>query len=206
MQPPLRGVIFDLDGTLVDSGLDFDAMRREMGIEPGHTILEALAEISEPRLSHCLAIVDRHERAGAQRATLFDGARELLAAIEALGLPWGILTRNSRQVTRLTLSRLDIDSQHVIAREDAAAKPDSAGVWALCAKWRLSPPQVVVIGDYKYDLLAARGAGARGVLFTQGRPLEDFPFADLADFVVHSLAEAQLLIARLVAPVDPSSH
>jgi phosphoglycolate phosphatase-like HAD superfamily hydrolase len=64
----------------------------------------------------------------------------------------------------------------------------------------------VVIGDYKYDLQAARGAGARGVLFTQGRPLEDFPFAELADFIVHSLAEAQFLISRLVAPVDPSSH
>lgn len=47
MMPMPRGVIFDLDGTLVDSGLDFDSMRREMGLDPGTPILESLATLPE---------------------------------------------------------------------------------------------------------------------------------------------------------------
>ncbi len=43
----VRGVIFDLDGTLVDSGLDFDLMRREMGLPPGKPLLESFDLLPE---------------------------------------------------------------------------------------------------------------------------------------------------------------
>ncbi len=55
-------MIFDLDGTLVDSGLDFPLMRREMGLPVGMPILEGLAEIPPgERLDECLRVLDRHE-------------------------------------------------------------------------------------------------------------------------------------------------
>ena len=53
----IRGVIFDLDGTLVDSGLDFDLMRREMGIAPGHALLEAIDALGEPEARRCREIL-----------------------------------------------------------------------------------------------------------------------------------------------------
>src|SRR3954470_20937385 len=100
----LRGVIFDLDGTLVDSGLDFDAIRREMSLPVGVPILEALAEIAPgQRLDDCLQILHRHERAGAERAAVMPGARELLDALRERGLEQGLLTRNSRHSTNLVL-------------------------------------------------------------------------------------------------------
>ena len=76
----IHGVIFDLDGTLVDSGLDFPQMRREMGLPAGMPILEGLAEIGPgERFNECLRILDRHEQEAAERATLMPGA--------GLGLP-----------------------------------------------------------------------------------------------------------------------
>ena len=60
----IRGLIFDLDGTLVDSRLDFDLMREEMELPPGR-ILESIAALPAERYSQCMAILHRHEVAGA---------------------------------------------------------------------------------------------------------------------------------------------
>ena len=76
--PPARGVIFDLDGTLVDSALHFDQMRREMGFSLGTPVLEGIAALSADDAARCLAILEAHERAGCQRATCMPGAAELL--------------------------------------------------------------------------------------------------------------------------------
>src|SRR5947209_11992044 len=76
---PILGVIFGLDGTLVDSGLDFDLMRQEMQLPAGMMILEAMSKLSETRASECREILARHEWEGAQRATLMPGVVEFLA-------------------------------------------------------------------------------------------------------------------------------
>ena len=74
----IRGIVFDMDGTLVDSRLDFDAMRREMELPTGMPILEALTRLPPPHAARCRAILDRHEWAGHERATLLPGVTELL--------------------------------------------------------------------------------------------------------------------------------
>jgi beta-phosphoglucomutase-like phosphatase (HAD superfamily) len=56
---PLRGLIFDLDGTLVDSRLDFEAMRREMELPAGTPILEALEDLPAHRAERCREILHR---------------------------------------------------------------------------------------------------------------------------------------------------
>src|SRR5215831_204614 len=121
----IRGVIFDLDGTLIDSGLDFEQMRREMEFAPGQWILETIALLEEgPRKERCRQVLREHEHRGALSASLMPGAKELLAELSRRGLAVGILTRNSREMTDLALSRLGLVVPHVIAREDAPPKPD----------------------------------------------------------------------------------
>ena len=66
--PVLRGVLFDLDNTLVDSGLDFDAMRRAMGLPDGVSILEAIERLPPDRAARCRQILHEFELAGAARA------------------------------------------------------------------------------------------------------------------------------------------
>src|SRR4029079_1680676 len=95
----IRGIIFDLDGTLADSQLDFDAMRREMELPPGQPILESLLHLPPERAERSQRILHRHELAGAERATALPGTHELLAVLKARGIPCAVATRNSRQIT-----------------------------------------------------------------------------------------------------------
>src|SRR5262245_19687902 len=111
---PIRGVIFDLDGTLVDSGLDFDQMRHEMGLRAGKPLLASLALLDEPHSSRCHAILHRHEQKGAEQARLMPGVEEFLTALGDRGIRQAVLTRNSRPVTLATLRRLALSFDPII--------------------------------------------------------------------------------------------
>src|SRR5438128_1855995 len=115
---PIRGVIFDLDGTLVDSRLDFDLMRREMGLPEGLPLLEAIAELSPSEAERCWGILHQHEERGAREATLYQGVPEFLAALAERDLRRAVFTRNSRRHTLATLARLELEFDPVVSRED----------------------------------------------------------------------------------------
>lgn len=192
---PIRGVIFDLDGTLIDSRLDFDAMRRDMGFSPGQLILETLESLSDANeRARCEMILARHEREGALCATPMPGARELLDELVRRDLSTAILTRNSRAMTELALNRLNLAFSHVLTREDAPPKPDPAGLLQICRRWGFSTGEVLFVGDYHFDLLAGRAAGIPAVLYS---PDELPHYSHDADFIIRNLMELIELLDRL---------
>ena len=180
------GLVFDMDGTLVDSGLDFQLIRREMGIADRQPILEAIQQMSPGEADRCREILARHERAGAERATLMPGVTDFLAEVRRRGWPAAVLTRNTRPLTLLTLDRLGLHFDPIITRDDAPAKPDPTAIEQICAAWRLPPERIVVIGDFLFDVQVAHRAAARAVLFTAGRDPQGLPGADEADFLLES--------------------
>ena len=152
----LRGIIFDMDGTLVDSGLDFDAIRRDIGLPERHPILEGVEAIPEgPERERALEILHRHEHEGAVRATPYPGVAQLLERLDQLSLRSGVLTRNSRASVDTTFGQLGWTFDTVLTREDAPAKPDPTGVLAICQDWNMAPADVLFVGDYLFDLQAA---------------------------------------------------
>jgi len=186
---PIRGVIFDLDGTLVDSALDFELMRREMGLAGGLPLLEAIEHLPAPEAERCWAILAEHERRGAQRATLLVGISEFLAALGQLKVARAVFTRNSRESTRATLARFGLDFDPIICREDGPVKPHPAAIWTICEKWAVHPRQCVVIGDYRFDVEAGRRAGAHTVLFTGSGTCSGLAGQLSADHTLASFAE-----------------
>ena len=198
----IRGIIFDMDGTLVDSRLDFTAMRTEMGLLPGIPILEQLAELPQPQQNACHEILHRHERAGAYRSVLIPGAERLLQALARARRPMAIVTRNSTESTRLTLERLGLANffSCVICREDGPHKPDPWAIQEICRRWELSVDEVVMVGDFDLDIVSANRAGCRSVLYTGGVPSHEVDGSALATHVASTLDE----LFELLAPVEDS--
>lgn len=187
--PPVRGIVFDMDGTLVESALDFDAMRREMNLPVGQPVLEALAAMAEADARRCREILHHHERLGSERAFVIPGVPEFLAQLQERGIRQAVWTRNSRDVTQATLARLNLQFERVVTREDGPAKPDPSAIWAICEAWNLDRREVILIGDYVFDLEAARRAGIRGVLYTAGAEPHKCEGHELADFALRSFTD-----------------
>lgn len=168
-------MIFDLDGTLIDSGLDFDAMRRDMGLPERQPILEGLAEVPPgPRREQCLNVLRDHELAGADRATLFPHVVAMLDDLRQANWPIGILTRNSRESTDRVLARLQLEFDVVLTREDAPPKPDPAGLHMIARRWQIPATEIAFCGDYLFDLQAGAAAGMRTILYWPGSELPQF--------------------------------
>ena len=194
---PVLGVVFDLDGTLVDSALDFDAIRREMELPRGTPLLEAIAALPEERAVRCRDILARNEREGAERATLMPGAEELVSLLASRGVRQAVLTRNSRDTALTTLARLGLSFELVFGRDDAPHKPDPTAICRACEAWQLPREQVAIVGDYLFDLEAGRRAGVRTVLYTAGRDLRGVAWTALADFQLVCFTRAAELLAWL---------
>ena len=186
----IDGIIFDLDGTLVESGLDFELMRSEMRLPSGVPLLETIAELPDADQRRCHEILHQHELAGAARAELMPGVGRFLGQLAERGLRRAIITRNSRSLTGPLLTRLGLDFDPVITRDDGPIKPDPASIWEICRIWGTASSRVVMLGDYRFDLEAGRRAGAKSVLYLGGRSIDRLPdWAGMADYVLASFLE-----------------
>jgi phosphoglycolate phosphatase-like HAD superfamily hydrolase len=82
----------------------------------------------------------------------------------------------------------------IIGRHDATPKPDPEGALLLASLWRASPDDIVVAGDYLYDLLCGRNIGAATIHVD---PSGQFRWSELADLLVTSLSDlAEMRIRR----------
>lgn len=182
--------IFDLDGTLTVAIHDFAAIRRALGIPSTADILghlEALPEHEALPLQQKLRDIE-YELAG--RTEPSEGALLLVQRLYRLGARLGILTRNTRDNAARTLERIGlapfIPVSHILGREEAVAKPDPDGILKLAALWGAAPQELVMVGDYRFDLETGRAAGAATVhVDTSGA----FRWPDLTDLAVANLAE-----------------
>ncbi len=192
----IQAVIFDLDGTLTEPFLDFDVIRREIGIQPeGIGVLEAISAMPETQRQKAEAILTAHEQAAAEHSTLNDGAAELLNLLRARQIPVGVLTRNTRQNAVYVAQKHNLRFDAMICREDGPAKPDGYGVAVLCQRFVAAPNQTLVIGDFKHDLEAARNVGAVAILLKNHAQADTFEC--LADYVIHRLDEVLPLIDQM---------
>ncbi len=127
--------------------------------------------------------------------SLPSGSRKSVAtqALTRRGLLLGVFTRNSRECASLTLSRLGIPCDDLVAREDAAPKPDPGGLNMLASRWGLAAGDILMVGDFRYDIESGRAAGMQTCLYD---PAGDNPAATLADCVVSHFEELEGLLDR----------
>lgn len=187
--------IFDLDGTLTQPVHDFDLIRRELDITPGEDILQHLANLSEPIRSEKVERLDQLEHFYALQAKSANGVYSLLEELSHKQCNMGIVTRNTKAFTQLSLSVLNLSeyfpSECIIGRDDAVPKPDPQGIGKLLSLWAAPASNAVMVGDFKYDLLAGKAAGCKTVHVSTDR---DMQWPELSDYRYNSLAELAKLI------------
>ncbi len=194
----LRCVIFDLDNTIVDSDLDFAAIRAEVGTE--EPILEYRAAAGEAEQRRVDEILDRHERRAAETCGLCDGAVELLSFLRSRGIRTALLTRNSRQSVNTVLARHQLQFDFIVSREDSAPKPSPEPIFLICKRFGVQPGEALMIGDYLYDIQTGQAAGARTIL-VQGPHRHSF--VAQPDHEAASLREARAIIEKMLEGEKP---
>lgn len=191
----IRGVLFDMDGVVVHQQLDFLTIKQEIFGDTDGFILERMAGLPTRERRRAEAILERHETAAALAAEPMDGILPFLDWLEARDLRRGLVTRNSRKSVELVLARLGLRFDAVVTREDAPPKPAPEPVWLACRGMKVEPPEVLFVGDFEFDMLSGRRAGARTVLLRSGT-MADSAHADLC---VDSLAELRARMEREMA-------
>jgi HAD superfamily hydrolase (TIGR01509 family) len=186
------GVIFDLDGTLVDSvyqhvlswkeALDSDGIElsvwrihRRIGMSGGlftnQLGRETTVAIPPERIDRLRALHrDAYLRHAGEIRPL-PGARELLAALGALDIPWAVATSGRMETAAANLAVLDIDPTKVpvVTRDQVKyGKPDPDLFLAAAERLGALIESAVVVGDAIWDMLAARRCRALGVGLLSG--------------------------------------
>jgi phosphoglycolate phosphatase-like HAD superfamily hydrolase len=183
--------IFDLDGTLTLAVHDFKAIKAVLGIPPQADILGYLEALPADESAPLHRRLDSIERELSGKTEAAAGARELLSMLAEDGCVLGVLTRNTHAIARLTLELTGLDlffqeTSYIIGRYEAPPKPDPAGALQLASLWNASSDDIIMTGDYHYDLLCGRSIGAATIhVDVTG----EFRWHDLADLRVTSLLE-----------------
>jgi HAD superfamily hydrolase (TIGR01509 family) len=183
----VKGVIFDLDGTLVTSTLDFALIKAQVGCDRDADLLDYVESLPSPYMrEEAMALIHQHEMQDAQHAEPIPGVIETLSVLKAMGMPMAIVTRNYSKAAKLKLSRCQLDLDFLLTREDALPKPDPQALHMVADTWSLPYQQCVYVGDYKYDIEAAQRASMHACLFA---PLGMPEYADQADIIIERFCD-----------------
>jgi phosphoglycolate phosphatase len=188
--PPVQAVVFDFDGTLAATDIDFAGIRarlREFFAANGcwdeslfqRYILEMIDAVCarlSPERAHemrrgSLQIVHDGEIDACLNADPYPGVTEALQELQARGYGLGIFTRNSRECCDAVLRRHPLPHSVLLTRDDVEnVKPHPQHLQEVLSQLRCPPDLAVVVGDHYTDVetAVAVGAHAVGVLTTNG--------------------------------------
>ena len=192
---PIKAVIFDLDGTITQPYFDFDAIREEIGLaRDSGPLLESMAKMNPQLRRKAEKILYIHEQKAVIESKLNTGAEQTLSALREAGIHIGVLTRNKRGNAYAIARKHKLKFDAVIGREDGPVKPDAFGVIELCRQFGVKPQETLLVGDYLFDLLCAKAAGAVAVLLANHSQAGDF--AKHADFSIENIGGILEIIAN----------
>ncbi|TVP56595.1 MAG: HAD family hydrolase [Halomonadaceae bacterium] len=180
--PRPSAVLFDLDGTLIDTAPDFiwclNRQRASHGLPPlppgairavvSHGA-KALVKLGFDLTETCVGFPERHqELLGlymdhlAVDTVLFAGMEPLLLALEQAGIPWGIVTNKPRPFTEPLLVGLALDGRcgvTVCPDDVAQSKPHPESLFLAARHLGIDPARALYVGDHERDIIAGRAAG-----------------------------------------------
>jgi N-acetyl-D-muramate 6-phosphate phosphatase len=189
--PMLKAVLFDLDGTLIDSAPDLAGTGNEMrvarGLEPlpyerfralvgtgARGMVKVALDVTpeDPQFTELRdEFFARYEARMTRETALFDTMRPVLDALRARGLPWGIVTNKSQRFTTPLVNALGLDAEAacVVSGDTTPhAKPHPEPLLEAARRLKVDPSACMYVGDDLRDVQAGRAAGMLTVAASWG--------------------------------------
>lgn len=178
----LKAVIFDLDGTLVDTADEFIPVVQRLRAEHGRGAMDPqriracvsngaralvslgldMAEDAPEFESKRLRLLELYSEVLGTLATPYPGIETLLHQLQERGIAWGISTNKPKAYTEPLLTQLNIQPPpaSVVCPEDISErKPHPESLYRNCRELHCSPDQAIYVGDHARDIEAGRRAG-----------------------------------------------
>ncbi len=212
LPPPLRAVVFDFDGTLLDS-LPMVLRAHHHAIAPFHpplTDAEMFDRLGGPpertlqamlrdpaHAAEALRRIEAYWTSNEHEAQPYPGVRETLAGLRARRLALGLWTGRDRASTLRLLQAHDFDglfTTSVCGDDLATHKPDPAGLREVLRRLAVGADEAIYLGDAAVDVQAGAACGVRTVFIHHGREVAP-EITTLAWRVVETPAEAYALLA-----------
>ena len=187
----IKAVLFDLDGTLADTALDLggalNTMLREQGLP--EVSMDEIRPVASHGASGLLKLgmnldktdpnharlrqqyLDTYETCFDKDTVLFEGIDDLVQAIHARGLKWGIITNKPHTFTHRLVPQLGFSvAPDVVVSGDttAEAKPSTKPMFYACEQIDIAPEACLYVGDAERDMQAGKNAGMKTVLVSWG--------------------------------------
>ena len=187
----IQAVLFDLDGTLIDSAPDLGAAADKMRLDRGLPSLApqryrpmagagvrgmiSVAFGLTPEHADFAALKEEffvnYERCMTQRTYVFEGVQSLVGQLQRRGMRWGVVTNKAARFTEPLTRGMDLFAgAAVVISGDTTphAKPHPAPLFEAARRLALVPSQCVYVGDDERDIAAGRAAGMGTVAATYG--------------------------------------
>ena len=216
--PAIQAVLFDLDGTLVDTAPDLalalNRLREEQGLSTlpfeqirdqvsngGNALIELGFNVRPGDPEHPALrsrLLDLYQDKIAEHSRVFEGLDQLLLRLEKQPLPWGIVTNKPRLYTDLLIKALKLHPQVVVCPEDlGVSKPDPAPLLFAARQLAIAPENCLYVGDHARDIEAGVNAQMQTLVAGFGYiGLDEEPAHWGADFIATSVTELNAWIER----------
>ena len=190
----INGILFDFDGTLTYPGsIDFDAIRKEIGCPPDIYILEYIEKQTPESRAKLREILESWEDEAAEGSAPNEGAELCLSTLKQWGMPMSIFTRNSMRSIQIALKNFKSvskkDFHTIISRENSIPKPHPDGVLIAARKLGIPASELLVIGDFRFDIIAGNTGGALTVLLTNNGKSNMLSGDPEPDYIIDNLEQ-----------------
>ncbi|MFO1416726.1 MAG: HAD-IA family hydrolase [Acinetobacter sp.] len=222
----MKAVLFDLDGTLIDTAADFVRIIQQMCRDEQRPVVEAeiirtqvsegaraMVQLIYPEmdvtdpvfLAHRQRFLNTYGDNIVVDTNLFEGMYPLLEELEAHQIPWGIVTNKPRGLSELLLAALNLTERCavLVCPEDVSkTKPNPEPMYLAAKQLNLEARDIIYVGDHPRDIDAGRNAEMYTILAAYGYlPVEsrDDLLAWQADAIIQTVPELHQLLKNKIA-------
>ena len=217
-------VLFDLDGTLVDTAPDMVSALQEMQCAHGYAPIDyalGRANVSngamgllrvgfpnideEGRSAMLCEYIERYKDRLCEETTVFGGLDRLLESLDLAGCPWGVVTNKPEYLTNPLLEQLGLANRSICAISGdtlAVRKPSPEPILLGCDIAGVPPHRTIYVGDASRDIQAGMRAGAATIAAAYGYITEDDDAREWGADIIALTADELSQIVRKAVTVE----